>query len=592
VIFQLEKVKELILNVAASISAVMDVDIAILDVNKKIIGGSIGDDKTCCVSRAADHIMKKKEFVIIEEPGVDEICRGCQFFGDCKEMIELNAPIIYDKECVGIISVTAYNEEKRENILKKKDAYKKLLISMTDLISSQIGAVLIHEQLQLTMSRLSSIMNSVNGGMLAFDMDDRVIYSNSVAEKITGYEKDQLRGKKLIDFFYNTAHIKSPAKKEQGSRCEAKIVCGDGNEIDAYISIDIMHNEFGYPIGTVIIIEEPGSIQNLEGNIMGYNIRNCKFSDIIGKSGIMQRTKEKALKASQSDSTLLILGESGTGKELFARAVHNASKRSESAFVAINCAAIPESLLESELFGYEAGAFTGADRHGKTGKFELADKGTIFLDEIGDMPICLQAKILRVLQEQCIQRIGGVKEKDIDIRIIAATNKDLARMVAENRFREDLYYRLNVIPLHIPPLRERKEDIRYLIDFLLAKYRKKLGKKIYSVSDSVKDVFLTYPWPGNIREIENVIEYAMNMESGTILDMQSIPENIKEKSIMGTNYDESLKNMLKNHECSILKEKLQNQGNTLEAKKKIAAELGIGIATLYRKLREFDLDCH
>ena len=235
-------------------------------------------------------------------------------------------------------------------------------------------------------------------------------------------------------------------------------------------------------------------------------------------------------------------------------------------------------------------SFTGADRRGKPGKFELADKGTIFLDEIGDMPIYLQAKLLRVLQEHSITRIGGLKEKKVDIRIIAATNRNLEKMVEENRFRGDLYYRLNVIPIYVPPLRERKDDIPLLIEFFLGKYRQKLDKHIFGVTGDVRSVLMDYSWPGNIRELENVIEYAMNMEPGNILTMQSLPDDIKSASGGKKQDDRSLKSLMREREREILREKLRQYGDSLEAKKKIADSLGIGIATLYRKLHETSLD--
>lgn len=244
--------------------------------------------------------------------------------------------------------------------------------------------------------------------------------------------------------------------------------------------------------------------------------------------------------------------------------------------------------MESELFGYDEGAFTGAKKEGKPGKFELADGGTIFLDEIGDMPLHLQAKLLRVLQDKVIQRIGGVKDIRVNVRVIFATNRDLEKMVAENRFREDLYYRLNVIPIFIPPLRERKEDIPLLTEYLINKYNNILNKNIIGVDEKVKEIFMSYNWPGNVRELENVIEYAMNMERGQIITEESIPKNIKDD--LSIIYSSSLDQLVADYEKKIILEHAKKFGSSKKDKEKLAEDLGISIATLYRKLRAHNIE--
>jgi DNA-binding NtrC family response regulator len=242
---------------------------------------------------------------------------------------------------------------------------------------------------------------------------------------------------------------------------------------------------------------------------------------IIGKSAPLQEITAKIQKVAPTNATVLIHGESGTGKELFARALHHLSARKDNAFVAINSAAIPRELLESELFGYEKGAFTGAEAR-KLGKLELADKGTVFLDEIGDMDLALQAKLLRVLQEQVIERVGGGKPVKIDVRVIAATNKDIERAVATGQFREDLFYRLNVFPITIPPLRERRDDIFPLAQHFLNKYSKEVRKGPLTISDDAMDILAKSPWKGNIRELENVIERSVIYADGGVIRAQDM----------------------------------------------------------------------
>ncbi len=246
-----------------------------------------------------------------------------------------------------------------------------------------------------------------------------------------------------------------------------------------------------------------------------------QFENVVARSSAMESVLKVAQKVAQSDATVLIEGESGTGKEVLARAIHQASPRRKGPFVAVNCPSIPENLLESELFGHVRGAFTGALRD-KPGKFELAKGGTVFLDEIGDLKLDLQAKLLRVLQEREIERIGDTKPRPIDVRIIAATHRDLRQLVQEGRFREDLYYRLSVVPLVIPPLRERKEDIPYLVDHFLAKY----GGKQFRVTKQAMRVLLDYDWPGNVRELENAVHRAIVLTSGNVIDVDALPPHL------------------------------------------------------------------
>lgn len=287
---------------------------------------------------------------------------------------------------------------------------------------------------------------------------------------------------------------------------------------------------------------------------------------------------------------MLITGESGTGKEMFARAIHNYSSRKKNSFIAINCGAIPESLLESEFFGYVKGAFTGADPKGKIGKFELADKGTIFLDEIGDMPLYLQVKLLRVLQEREIIRVGSNQPVKIDVRIIAATNKNLEEMIKEGLFRQDLYYRLNVIPFEIPPLRERYEDVKILVEYFADKYSELFNKKYKCIDDEVWNVFYKYDWPGNIRELENTMEFMVNiMDTSGIITRENIPKRIIENKNIEENRDMTDVLNLKEVEKQLIKKALAICGATTHGKREAAEKLGIGIATLYRKIEEYNL---
>jgi len=309
-----------------------------------------------------------------------------------------------------------------------------------------------------------------------------------------------------------------------------------------------------------------------------------KFKDItiVGESKPIKEVLSIITKVAKSDTTVLIRGESGTGKELVARAIHNLSDRTHQKFIAISCAALPESLLESELFGYERGAFTGAMRR-KEGRFELADGGTLFLDEIGDIPLEMQIKLLRVIEAQEFERLGGKDLVKIDVRILAATNQDLEQRIQEKKFREDLYYRLNVISIVLPPLRERKDDILLLIDHFLKKYSKKLNKEIAGITPQAKDVLLNYSWPGNVRELENVIERGMVLCRSNVLDVSDLPEfrTLERKEILEDNL--TLQELEKRYISRVLQQTQGNMGQTADI-------LGIHRNTLRLKIKEYGIE--
>lgn len=347
--------------------------------------------------------------------------------------------------------------------------------------------------------------------------------------------------------------------------------------------------EFTHRMGELLVmkLKEEAQTTKLRETVrqLKNNSGTLSFDDIIGDSKELSKVKKSARLFAAGNSTILLQGESGTGKEVFARAIHTESSRGAGPFVAINCAALPENLIESELFGYVEGSFTGASKGGRIGKFELADGGTLFLDEIGEIPIHLQAKLLRALQERKIQKVGGSKEINIDVRIIAATNRDLELLVKEGMFREDLYYRLSVIPIFIPSLRERKGDIRQLAEYFCNIYSKALNKDIFGLEKTTLKILSEYSWPGNIRELQNAIEYAVNISSNSYLKRTDLPEKILRgrKSITETGIAE-LKD-LHTVEYEYIQKAIETYGNTLEGKEKAAQVLGISLATLYRKLK-------
>lgn len=307
----------------------------------------------------------------------------------------------------------------------------------------------------------------------------------------------------------------------------------------------------------------------------------------VGNSPRMKEAIRIGQKVAKSNSTVFLRGESGTGKEIMAKMIHAHSDRHDKLMISINCAAIPENLVESELFGYEEGAFTGAKKHGAVGKFELAHGSTIFLDEIGDMPLPVQTKLLRVLQENVVERIGGTKPIPIDIRVICATNKNIEEMVEAGTFREDLYYRLNIIPIELPPLRKRKDDLPALIAYYIAYYNQRLGKNMTGVSPEVLQTLMSYDWPGNVRELKNIIEYLANIAEGDQIQLSDLPDHIVLRSSKGYE-DWSLDEIVGEYEKRVLGSMIK-KGATLEEKNQLAETLKISRATLYRKLKKYDL---
>lgn len=317
---------------------------------------------------------------------------------------------------------------------------------------------------------------------------------------------------------------------------------------------------------------------------------NCEkaHSDLIGNSPRMLELFALADRVAKSDSTILITGENGSGKGEMARYIHAKSRRNSGPMVSINCGAIPEHLVESELFGYEGGAFTGAKKNGSVGKFELADKGTIFLDEVGELPLQMQVKLLHVLQERTIERVGGRKSIPIDIRIIAATNQNLKKMVEERTFRQDLYYRLNVIPMEMPPLRERGNDIIMIARHFLDLYNQKLRKNLLGFTRPAEDILQVYPWPGNVRELRNIIEYLVNITDSPIIDVSDLPPHLFSGDLNIPKNSLTLSEIMQNYERSVLEARLKT-ASTREERLKVAKELGISQATLYRKLAAYHL---
>ncbi|MGI6065681.1 MAG: sigma-54 interaction domain-containing protein [Bacillota bacterium] len=374
------------------------------------------------------------------------------------------------------------------------------------------------------------ILNSVADGVFTVDGEWRITFFNRAAEKITGIKQEDALGNMCRDIFHSSicdgaCTLRQCIEKDCSiTNKSIFIITPDGSKVPVSISASPLKDDTGRIIGGVEVFRDLSEVNELRKQLT----KSYTFQDIIGKSKSMQHIFGILPNIAKSNSTVLLLGESGTGKELVARAVHNLSGRRNRPLVAVNCGALPDTLLESELFGYKAGAFTDAKRD-KPGYFARAEKGTIFLDEIGDISPALQVKLLRVLQEKTYEPLGATSSVKADVRVIAATNKDLEAMVREEKFRNDLYYRLNVIQLKLPPLRERKEDIPLLADHIIQRFNNLKGKNILGLSRDALALLMKYDYPGNVRELENIIEYAFILcEEGLIL-ADHLPEKFSQR---------------------------------------------------------------
>ncbi|ESU72720.1 ATPase AAA [Geobacillus thermopakistaniensis] len=443
---------------------------------------------------------------------------------------------------------------------------------------------------------LKTIIDSVHEGIVIVDEKAKIIYMNKSYCEFLEKEQEEVIGKHVTEVIENTRmHIVVQTGKEE--RADLQYIKGNymiANRIPIVINGKIIG-----AVGTVIFrdIHEwkrmNSHIKSLLLQLQTYleewkedNGAKYTLSDIVSQSKQMEMLKERVKRIADSDVSVLIRGESGTGKELFAHSIHQLSSRSHKPFIKVNCGAIPDHLLESELFGYEEGAFTGARKGGKKGKFQLADGGTVFLDEIGDMPLHMQVKLLRVLQEKEIEPVGSTKTVPVDVRIIAATNRPLEKLIEEKRFREDLYYRINVVSIFIPPLRERPEDISALVHHFVNKISKRAGKRITAIDENVWHIFSQHSWPGNIRELENVVEVAVHFAEGETITVEALPEYLRANSVYQLQ-GKTLKQLLEETEKAIIKKSLSLHQND---KVKAAEALGISKSTMYEKLKKYGLD--
>lgn len=506
-------------------------------------------------------VLEHQKPLSMLEPTTHEVCTQCPMnqSDNCGKEYSIHMPIFVEAACVGVVTISSgYDRESKTRMRLEKEALEGHCAVLADAISGY----LMHA---LQRDAFNQLVTHMRGTVVVAELDGRIV-----------------RGSGAFHHSFKSGNIYDVIPKGSetygANFSEARIHLSDEHPI----SVKRVPVEGPVGNGRQLFILEP------EGNVSEstYPLENAlHLAQIVGESAHIERLKSLAAHASKYKSNCLITGESGTGKEVFARLIHNLSDRRDRPFVCINCAAIPANLLESEMFGYESGAFTGANQKGKMGLFESANGGTVFLDEIGDLSLHLQPKLLRAIETERIQRVGGTDEIQLDVRFIAATHIDLGQKMASGAFRSDLYYRLCVIPIDILPLRERMEDLIGLCGYFIEKYNVAFNKSVKGLSPDVKRAFFIHNWEGNVRELENVIEYAMTMTHGAYLEPESLPPSLQALESVKVKGRETL-STVKSREVLAA---LDHYGRTAEGKQHAAKALGISLSTLYRYIKRYAL---
>ncbi len=580
----LMQIQPTIQRFARMLASVLQLEVEIVDENLCRVAGTGAYGKflgrqLSGNSRLLRHVLETKTEKVVTQSRFDPLCEGCDSKENCREKAFLGTPVILQERCVGVISLIAVTHEQQEHISDNLREFSDYVRHISTIFVSKL---LEDQGPGDNISKIfATMIDNMDQGVLVVDADNRVQFVNQTALKTLGVVQNNIIGKPVrfrpLTFESNFTH----------GHMQHIVSWDDKSEL---------------------IIGQLHNIQGRQLFLMAFHQSHTSFSvanasdephieQLVGECRVMRQLKRLISRIAPSPSSVMVVGESGTGKEVVARAIHKLSGRRNKPFIAINCAAIPEQLLESELFGYVKGAFTGASANGKTGLIQAANTGTLFLDEIGDMPLMLQAKLLRAIEAREILPIGASSPIQVDNRIISATNQNLAQFIAEGKFREDLFYRLNVIPITLPPLRERQEDIELLVHYFLHLHTRRLGSVYPGIAPDVVEILRKHRWPGNLRELSNLMEYLVNVvPSGEVIDSTLLPPNllnngtteqsdVTEVSEAHLSLDDAGGTALEEMEKQMIREALSRHNS----KKEVADELGIGIATLYRKIKKYEL---
>ncbi|HGX2977059.1 TPA: sigma 54-interacting transcriptional regulator [Escherichia coli] len=580
----LMQIQPTIQRFARMLASVLQLEVEIVDENLCRVAGTGAYGKflgrqLSGNSRLLRHVLETKTEKVVTQSRFDPLCEGCDSKENCREKAFLGTPVILQDRCVGVISLIAVTHEQQEHISDNLREFSDYVRHISTIFVSKL---LEDQGPGDNISKIfATMIDNMDQGVLVVDDESRVQFVNQTALKTLGVVQNNIIGKPIrfrpLTFESNFTH----------GHMQHIVSWDDKSEL----IIGQLHNMQGRQLFLMAFHQSHTS----------FSVANAPdephIEQLVGECRVMRQLKRLISRIAPSPSSVMVVGESGTGKEVVARAIHKLSGRRNKPFIAINCAAIPEQLLESELFGYVKGAFTGASANGKTGLIQAANTGTLFLDEIGDMPLMLQAKLLRAIEAREILPIGASSPIQVDIRIISATNQNLAQFIAEGKFREDLFYRLNVIPITLPPLRERQEDIELLVHYFLHLHTRRLGSVYPGIAPDVVEILRKHRWPGNLRELSNLMEYLVHVvPSGEVIDSTLLPPNllnngtteqsdVTEVSEAHLSLDDAGGTALEEMEKQMIREALSRHNS----KKQVADELGIGIATLYRKIKKYEL---
>lgn len=580
----LMQIQPTIQRFARMLASVLQLEVEIVDENLCRVAGTGAYGKflgrqLSGNSRLLRHVLETKTEKVVTQSRFDPLCEGCDSKENCREKAFLGTPVILQDRCVGVISLIAVTHEQQEHISDNLREFSDYVRHISTIFVSKL---LEDQGSGDNISKIfATMIDNMDQGVLVVDDDNRIQFVNQTALKTLGVVQNNIIGKPIrfrpLTFESNFTH----------GHMQHIVSWDDKSEL----IIGQLHNIQGRQLFLMAFHQSHNS----------FSVANAPdephIEQLVGECRVMRQLKRLISRIAPSPSSVMVVGESGTGKEVVARAIHKLSGRRNKPFIAINCAAIPEQLLESELFGYVKGAFTGASANGKTGLIQAANTGTLFLDEIGDMPLMLQAKLLRAIEAREILPIGASSPIQVDIRIISATNQNLAQFIAEGKFREDLFYRLNVIPITLPPLRERQEDIELLVHYFLHLHTRRLGSVYPGIAPDVVEILRKHRWPGNLRELSNLMEYLVNVvPSGEVIDSTLLPPNLlnngttEQSGVTEVNeahlaLDDAGGTALEEMEKQMIREALSRHNS----KKQVADELGIGIATLYRKIKKYEL---
>lgn len=593
IVVQLKDIQATIQQIGVAISAVLKLEVEIADHELYRIAGT-GAVKSGIWQKMSNEDFVYRECintgkpVIVDRPGLHGLCAPCMHYQNCKEHGEVCCPILMDGRVLGVIGLIAFSDEQRAQLFDDLDAKIDFLEKMAGLIATKMKESELLEEQLLAERKVATLIGYIDNGVMLINQTGECTYVNQAARRLLELPEGQLPDPSIVEQciapFVRPDHVprmKRPASSaSSGGDGKLAVVRSGGNYNHLFLTYHPFHNENGGQQDGVIVMADPRKMADMA---MKYSEESHKgFETIIGNHPLIEALKDLLRKTANSYSPILLKGESGTGKEFIAESIHRFSQRKDAPYATVNCAVLTEKVLHYRLFGDE--------KH--TGIVAEANGGVLFLDDIHEMPMSIQLKLLHLLEEKVIWLPGETHPVPFDVRLIAATDKELDKLVGKGFFRQDLYYKLSVIPIDVPPLRARKQDILLLANHFLQEHSQANRKHIRTLSEDVKNILLSYHWPGNIRELSNIIEYAVNFSNTTMIGKEHLPGAIRniEFTAAGGNHSTDYTYNLRTMERDAIERVLAKLKERGEPKENAAKWLGISRATLFRKLQQYGLN--